>query len=81
MLVLALVLVSARVAAFAAELGGPGSTVQAATCLGGAGTAWTGNDNAGREREPVDEPTLLQESEPATTSNGKKYTNFACFLK
>lgn len=41
----------------------------APACLVGAGTAWTGNDKAGREREPLDEPTLLQESEPATRSS------------
>lgn len=72
MLALALVLVSARVVAFVVELGGAGSLVPAPTCLVGAGTAWMGNDKAGRDREPVDEPTLLQESEPVTRSNGKK---------
>lgn len=72
MLALALVLVSARVVVLEAELGGPGSPVPAPTCLVGAGTAWMGNDKAGREREPVDEPTLLQESEPVTRSNEKK---------
>lgn len=70
MLELALVLVSVRVVELAAELGGPGSLVPDPTCLVGAGTAWMGNDKAGRDREPVDEPTLLQESEPVTGSNG-----------
>lgn len=72
MLALALVLVSAWEAVLAAELGGPGSPVPAPTCLVRAGTAWMGNDKAGREREPVDEPTLLQESEPVTGSNREK---------
>lgn len=71
MLALALVLVSARVAVLPAEIGGPGSAVPAPTCLVRAGTAWMGKDKAGREREPVEEPTLLQ-SEPATGSNEKK---------
>lgn len=71
MLALALVLVSAWAVVLVAELGGTRSLVPSATHLVGAGTAWMGNDKAGRDSEPVDEPTLLQESEPAARSNEK----------
>lgn len=72
MLGLALGLVLARAVTFVVELGGPGSPLPDPTCLGGAGAAWMGNDKAGRDRELLDEPTLLQESEPATGSNEQK---------